>query len=240
MRVVKERGRQMISRTTISEQPLRQKAYEVIREQIITLKLEPGQIVYESEFSDMLAMSRTPIREAIRTLVSEELIQVLPQRGMRVALISEKKVEETRFVREVLEVNALRLVRPKWNDATYAPIVATVGSILTSQHESSARGDIEGFLAADEAFHRLILELSGNHTLIGVVTNMRAHLNRVRMLSLRLLQNIDSLIQEHEALVTALNGGDGLLADEMLSHHLRRLNQDLKRVRSHYPSYFTD
>jgi DNA-binding GntR family transcriptional regulator len=226
-----------IDRRSLSEQ-----AYDAIREAILSLRLEPGRAVYETELATMLNMSRTPVREAVRTLLVEELIEVLPQRGMKVALISEKKVEEARFVRESLEVSALRAVIARWhtNAEWRTRLMVEVKAVLAAQRRAAEAGDVLGFLEEDESFHRLLMAGAENRTLVSIVSQMRAHLNRVRTLSLRELKNIDSLIQEHEQLVSVLQAGDEQRAVDILTRHLRRLKQDVPVVRSQYPEYFRD
>ncbi|WP_245632917.1 GntR family transcriptional regulator [Alicyclobacillus kakegawensis] len=224
-------------RRSLSEQ-----AYEAIREAILSLRLEPGRAVYENELATMLNMSRTPVREAVRTLLVEELIEVLPQRGMKVALISEKKVEEARFVRESLEVSALRAAIARWHtNADWGMRLRDeVQAALHAQRKSAQTGDVLGFLEADERFHRLLMAAADNRTLVSIVAQMRAHLNRVRTLSLQELKNVQTLIEEHEQLVSVLAAGDEERAVSLLTRHLRRLQQDVAVVRSQYPLYFRD
>ncbi|MCL6624962.1 MAG: GntR family transcriptional regulator [Alicyclobacillus shizuokensis] len=223
-------------RRSLSEQ-----AYEAIREAILSLRLEPGRAVYENELANMLNMRRTPVREAVRTLLVEELIEVLPQRGMKVALISEKKVEEARFVRESLEVSALRAAIVGWHTNEWgARLKDEVQAALAAQRKSAETGDVLGFLEADEWFHRLLMAAADNRTLVSIVAQMRAHLNRVRTLSLQELKNVQTLIEEHEQLVSVLTAGDEERAVSLLTHHLRRLQQDVAVVRSQYPLYFRD
>src|SRR5262245_27443007 len=98
----------LLLRSNDNRSTLGGQAYETLREAIITLQLEPGKMIYETELAQELGISRTPVREAFRLLLREQLIDVLPQKGARVELISLRKVEETRSVREFLEINALR------------------------------------------------------------------------------------------------------------------------------------
>lgn len=222
------------------KQPLGEKAYQRLREAIVSLQLKPGQMVYESELAELLNVSRTPVREAIRTLVVDDLIDVLPQRGMKVALISETKVEEVRFVREVLEVAALKEGIRKWADVhtQHEDIQESIEMCLRAQERAHARHDIAAFLEADEEFHRAISMPSDNHTLRGIITQMRAHLNRIRMLSLRELDNVSVLMAEHKVLYRAIVDQDEATAVETLTRHLQRLNQDLPIVKQHFPEYF--
>ena len=220
---------------------LAEQAYESIREAILTLRLKPGQLIYESELASSLNMSRTPIREAMRFLLVEELIEVLPQRGMKVALISENKVEDTRYVREILEVGSLRRVVENWDSGQvkYQHLQRDLEANLELQKRTlREEGDYAQFLRADERFHRLFLQSTGNTTLISIVTQMRSHLNRVRALTLQELQNINALIEEHEQLVAAIIAKDEARAVAVLTAHLRRLSMDLRVVKQQYSSFF--
>ncbi|EPZ43475.1 GntR family transcriptional regulator [Alicyclobacillus acidoterrestris] len=221
---------------------LGEQAYESIREDILTVRLKPGQTIYESDFAKMLNMSRTPIREAVHTLLVEGLIEVLPQRGMKIALISDKKVEETRFVRESLEISALQTVIRHWDaeQRDYQMLRRELRNNLDMQLSAAEQNDAVQFLQADEQFHRLLLAASGNETLIAIVSQMRGHLNRVRVLSLQELANIRSLIAEHEVLLSAIDAGDEMKATTTLRNHLSRLTDDIQVVKNKYPSYFTE
>ncbi|WP_067618411.1 GntR family transcriptional regulator [Alicyclobacillus acidiphilus] len=221
---------------------LGEQAYEIIRENILTLRLKPGQTVYESEFSTMLNISRTPVREAVRALHIEQLIDVLPQRGMKIALISERKVEETRFVRESLEVSAICNIVDQWEPAQtkYQDLYRALASNLQSQKQVIQNGDAVQFLQADEAFHRLLLSAIGNATLVSVVSQMRGHLNRVRLLSLQEIPYTEGLVREHEQLLEALQSKDRDRATSILSAHLSRVSEDIQVVKDKYPDYFTD
>ncbi len=221
---------------------LGEQAYQVIRESILFLRLEPGQMIYESELAEMLDMSRTPIREAVRMLLIEELIYVLPQRGMRIALISEKKVIETQFVRESLEISGLKEGIEAWDQtqASHGALRKKVQLSLETQKNYLSHGDMEQFLRADEAFHELLMGPANNQTLVSTIWQMRGHLNRVRMLSLRNLKSVDSLVQEHEEIIAALLNGQMKDASTILTNHLRRVKQDLYTVKQLFPTYFTN
>ncbi len=216
-------------------------AYDELRRAIVSVRLEPGQWISESELTEMLGMSRTPIREAIHALQSEELIEVMPQRGMKIALISVKKVREARVVREVLEIEAVRegIRVIKEDPRLWTETAQRALSCLAEQEAAFAQGDIEGFLAADEAFHRAITWPGGNETLNAVVKQMRAHLNRIRLLSMRERYNLDELIDEHRCLVSSMEIHDVTRAVETMKHHVRRLLEDIPVVQERFPHYFS-
>ncbi|QQE77916.1 GntR family transcriptional regulator [Alicyclobacillus sp. SO9] len=233
---------QMSTMFTSGKKTLSEQAYESIRDSILTLRLKPGQTIYESELAGMLEMSRTPVREAVRILLVEELIEVLPQRGMKIALISERKVEDTRYVRELLEVGSIRGVVRSWSsdEPRCKRLLRDLEMNLELQRQVEEEGDFEEFLRLDEVFHRFLMGVTGNNTLISIVTQMRSHLNRVRSLTLKELKNAGSLTDEHQQLIDALKEKDESQMVAILTKHLRRLNDDMKVMKQAYPSYFAE
>ncbi|MUT64798.1 GntR family transcriptional regulator [Paenibacillus sp. NEAU-GSW1] len=218
--------------------------YETVREQIVSMKLEPGGMIYENELAEALNVSRTPVREAIRLLVSEQLLDVLPQRGTRIALISERKVNEARFIREQLELGAFRLAAARWreepNGAALQAANAALEHVMQQQRAASDSGDAALFLQLDESFHRIILETAGNASLLQVVYHMRGHLNRARYLAMKQFGQTPRVIEEHQQLLDALRQGDEQLAAMLLQPHIGKLDHELPELRRLFPHYFTD
>ncbi|WP_261381422.1 GntR family transcriptional regulator [Paenibacillus cremeus] len=215
--------------------------YEQLRDLIITLQLEPGQMVYENELSGTLGVSRTPIREAFRLLASERLIEVLPQRGTRIAPISEKTVKDSRFVRVSLEVSGFRSVAEQWTDTShFRSAKLRIKEWIGVQKEAQSKGNLELFLQADEAYHRSILELTGNSMLLNVVYHMRGHLNRLRYLALQEVSQVSGLIAEHEQLLELLEQKEVEAVEQLLEIHLSRIQSEMSDIRARYPHYFTD
>ncbi|SIS83814.1 transcriptional regulator, GntR family [Alicyclobacillus vulcanalis] len=224
----------------VAKKTLGEQAYEAIREEILSLRLHPGQTVYESDFTRMLNMSRTPIREAVRALAMERLIEVLPQRGMKVALISEKQVEETRFVRESLELAVIRRVTEEaaHDEGMRARLEQELAHSLREQQAAADAGDAMRFMQADDAFHQIFLQAFENETLSAIVAQMRGHLNRVRMLSLFEPERMKRLVGEHEQVARAVLAGRPEQAVDAMHHHLSKLMDDLPRIKAHHAAFF--
>lgn len=218
---------------------LGEEAFDRIRNDIITLKLEPGKMVYESDLGEQLAMSRTPVREAIRRLVDEELIEVLPQRGVQIAYISLEKVEETRFVRESLEVSAFKQIALLWNqgEVKWKRTQYQVEELIDLQRQAAEENDAHAFLEYDEQFHHLLLSQLHNRTLMTVIAHMRGHLNRLRYLSLNIKSDMDELIVEHENMFRAIQANDPQQVTVYVAHHLRRLTQQMTLIQSEFGHY---
>lgn len=214
--------------------------YESIRDSIVAFRLEPGSMIYENELAEALNVSRTPVREAIRLLVSEQLLDVLPQRGTRISLISARKVSEARFVREQLELGAFRLAARRWKEQNRDSVSASIEMLIEQQQEAYGQADYVQFLQLDEAFHRVILEVAGNETLLQVINHMRAHVNRARFLALRQYGQAGQVIEEHRLLLQAVQQGDEMSAAQLLEQHIGKLDEELPMLRGILPHYFQD
>ncbi|MCZ8523950.1 MULTISPECIES: GntR family transcriptional regulator [Paenibacillus] len=224
----------------VSAQRKSQGVYEAIRDDIVSLRLAPGSMIYENELVEELGVSRTPIREAIRLLVSEGLLEVLPQRGTRIARISVRKVTEARFIREQLELGAFRLAARLWDLGEHGGVKAEAERLLEKQWAAAEAGDAPLFLQLDEAFHQAVIGVTNNATLLQMIYQMRGHLNRLRCLALRQYHYMPQMIEEHLGLLEAVEQGDEALVTERLELHLGKLDVELPELRSAYPDYFQE
>lgn len=226
-----------LKRTTLSDG-----VYSSLHDAIITLRLEPGQMVYETELANSLGVSRTPVREAFRLLLSEELIEIMPQRGARIAYISRRKVEDVRFVRMSLEMSAFGVVASKWNpdDTHFKELEVELEALLQRQSVCSANNDNAGFLEADELYHRRILEQTENATLMNVISSMRAHLNRVRYLELIESHHSAVMVEQHRRVLQAIVANRVDDAAALLKEHLEYLQYDFPYLIKTYASYFRE
>jgi DNA-binding GntR family transcriptional regulator len=214
-------------------------AYQAIRDAIVSLRLEPGQMVFEAELGNVLGVSRTPVREAFRRLVAEELIEVQPQRGARIAYISKKKIGEARFVRVSLEVNVFKEVAKQWNsnEKRFQKLYDEVTKNLEEQKKMVDEQNYPAFFQLDEKFHYTVLETMGNSTLISIINQMRSHLNRMRYLELQETKHMKLLVAEHEDIFHAVVSNDPEQTEHLLSGHIRWLEDSTDLIKK-YPHYF--
>jgi DNA-binding GntR family transcriptional regulator len=127
--------------------------HEIIRQEIIFLRLRPGTRVSENELARRFGTSRTPVREALFRLVDEGLVEVWPQRGTFITRISLQAVRRARFVREALEVAILH--RAAANGVS-DPSLRALEKAISDQEASQC--EPERFTLADDAFHRALAE----------------------------------------------------------------------------------
>lgn len=202
------------------------KAYEMLRKEIISLHMQPGEMIYENKVSELLGVSRTPVREAFNLLQQEELIDILPQRGAQVAFMSEQKINEAQYIRESLELCTFREVAKRW-DAEH-PECITIGNkieqILQSQEQAVQAHDYIQFVMLDNAYHETILGALGNRTLLLMINQVRAHLHRMRYLELQEIRHEKGAIVQHRGILEAIKRNDVDQTEQLLTAHLKNLD----------------
>ncbi|MFI5894161.1 GntR family transcriptional regulator [Actinoplanes sp. NPDC051513] len=199
------------------------------------LRITPGASLSETDLAERLQVSRTPIREAIARLADAGLVRVVPQVGTRVGLISLREVEEARFVRESLEVSAFEATC-----ASTAPEVGTLRELLERQERAYRTENFNAFFAADEALHSEIFALSGHPGAWQVVQRSKLQLDRLRRLALPDSTGVRVLIDEHRAIVDALERADVPSGRALISRHARRAMELAPSLREKFPDYFTE
>jgi DNA-binding GntR family transcriptional regulator/NAD(P)-dependent dehydrogenase (short-subunit alcohol dehydrogenase family) len=212
----------------------RVEVYDALRASIVSLQRTPGQRLSEAELARELGVSRTPVREAIIQLRADGLVEVTPQLGSFVSKISVRDVREAQFAREALECAAIRLAARHIDAAAAEPLRQNVAS----QRAAQASADLEQFYRLDEAFHRELVAISGHPGISELLDRSRAHLNRLRRLSLPVPDVIEELIDQHSAVVQALERHDADQAEASLRHHLRGVYRVLAPLRDAHPDYF--
>ncbi|MBB6404678.1 GntR family transcriptional regulator [Arthrobacter sp. AZCC_0090] len=213
---------------------VRDQTLDTLRRRIISLELPPGEPLSENELAQELGVSRTPVRESLILLREEGLVQVFPQIGSFVSLVDLGRVAEAQFVREAIECASLR------DAAVDSEGIAGLREILKDQWDAEAAGDVDEFFRLDEDFHRELLRLAGHETAWTAVNSAKAHLDRARRLSLIDTRPVSTLIEQHTAIVDALEANNPAGADDSLRIHLRGVFDDVKRIQAATPELFSD
>jgi DNA-binding GntR family transcriptional regulator len=209
-------------------------AFAALRYAVVTLKLPPGQSFSEQEVAKQLGVSRTPVREAIIKLAETGLVEVLPQRGSFVRRISVKAVKDARFVREAIELAVLREAAGRLPPSFFA----TTRGLIAAQREAAASDDLERFLGLDDAFHRSFAAEIGCIHAWAVIEAQKTQMDRVRFLSLPGASPISRLIDQHEAILDAVERGDAPASEAAMRTHLAEVLTALEPLRQRYPDLF--
>jgi GntR family transcriptional regulator, rspAB operon transcriptional repressor len=223
-------------RERISGRSAREQAYDALRAAIVGAELEPGRRLSENQLAELIGVSRTPVRDALARLRDERLVAIVPQLGTFVTYIDAEAVADAHFVREALEVGAVRIAVKRATSEALEQLYAN----LEAQRRAVARDDSDGFAVLDDQLHQLLCDLSGREVAWRLSERTRGQLDRVRLLSLPEAGYRGQMLTEHEAVVDALAHGDAQRAEAELRHHLQMVLSQLPAIREAHPEYFQE
>ena len=212
------------------------RVFLAIKRAIVHGRLVPGHPVSEAELARQLGVSRQPVREAFIKLSDMGLVEIRPQRGTFVRRISQREVENARFLREAIET---AIARRAAQDAT-PDSVGPLWQIIDEQERCGSLPDQVRFLALDDALHQAIARLADCERGWRVIEDLKAQMDRVRFLSIASATPAETIVVQHRDLVSAIaqNGPDA--AEIAMRHHLREMLKSLPVVVAHNPDAFED
>lgn len=216
----------------LKNETAREYAFRALISNIVSLELEPGSMVSESELASELGLSRTPVREALIELNKSEIIEIYPQKGSRVSLIDDDLVEESRFMRLVLEMAMLELICGS-NNFDISPLEEN----LKLQDFYLNEGNLKKILELDNEFHKLFFTICRKKNTYKLLQGMAPHFDRVRTLSITYERSL-GIIGDHKKLFKALKNKNQSLVREILVFHLSRYKEDEIALKKEYPQYF--
>lgn len=213
---------------------LAQKVYLSLKDAILTLTFNPGEILRKPEICAELGVSRSPVAEAVARLASEALVDVVPQAGTFVARFSMEEIREGAFLREALEVAAIDMVARSITEDQLVQLRRN----LRVQEALIEDGDTAGFHQLDAQMHELILSFTGFRRLPTLSETAWVHVNRARQLVLPAPGRVQATLREHHAILAALEAHDHLAARAATQHHLRQLILVLEPLVQERPELF--
>lgn len=215
--------------STISDY-MRQK----IRQQIISMALVPGTPISEKEIALREGVSRTPVREAVLRLAEEKLVEVVPKSGTFVARIPLSALPEALVIRKALEEVTVRAATALATPADFLELRA----ILQRQTQEAEAGDVQAFHLADEDFHAHIAQVGRYSGIWDLIQQVKVQVDRYRRLTLPQTGRMRIVIEEHTAVLDAMEAGDADRATKCMSYHLEKLKLDIEVFRDQWPDYF--
>lgn len=199
--------------------PLYEEAYQALRDAIFDGRLVPGERIVEAEIARQMAISRAPIREAIRKLERDGLVQYLPRRGAVVVKLSRDEVRDIYYLRAHLEAYAIRLAAIRSTPAD----LAALEELLLRMRECAGRDDLHGLIAADVQFHASICRASGSQRLYQFWDCLNPHIWTL-LTSLKATGYTPSQIAErHAPVLAALRARDPERAEIEVRRHITEL-----------------
>ncbi|CAB4760546.1 unannotated protein [freshwater metagenome] len=205
---------------------LSEQAYRRIRRLICTAELAPGSVISEAELGQQLSLGRTPVREALRTLAAEHLIDIYPRRGMFVAGVDPRNLRALSEVRERLEPFAAGLAAQRRDDDDVREIDALLAAIDTLGSEVDPGHLIE----LDERIHQCIYRCTHNPYLASDLDRYYAHALRIWFLALPTITHLQDAVVEHRELLDAVRCQDADRATTVMSKHVNEFEAEMRRA----------
>jgi DNA-binding GntR family transcriptional regulator len=204
---------------------LSEAAYSRIRSMIITLELEPGSLISESALMNTLKMGRTPIREALRSLANEKLVEVYPRRGMFVSRVDVANLSQLSETRAVLEIKAAELAATRSTAADQEITKALIKEI------NALKGnlDMPTLIGLDQRIHHHIYQCTHNEFLAAALDNYYAHALRIWFLALDRVEHLADAIIEHRALLEAIASNDSKAASKAMREHVEGFESEIRK-----------
>jgi len=191
--------------------------YEILKNKILSMELPPGTRLKDGELAEDLGVSNTPVREAIRQLEKDGLVETTPYRGNFVKKMSPEEVCEIYDVRMVLETLAARLAV---NRATTEQL-KRIQTKVEEYERAFENDDISLGLEADFAFHDLIAHASGNRTLLEMLRGLATRIHALRQMDKGKTRRRESL-KDHKTIYQALKERDARKAEEAITQHISK------------------
>lgn len=215
----------------------RQYAYRVLYNAIMNLELPPGTLLVDSELSNALNISRTPIREAVVSLVEAKLVDVYPQRSSCVSLIDLDAIDEGIFLR----FNAERAILKLATVSSSSKDISLLHENLEQQKLCLEQSHPERFFELDNDFHRQLYLCAHKPWTWSAVMRTVTHLNRVRRLQmLRAEEQLWTTYEEHLRIFHSIVVHDTSDMDDFLYGHLTSgYRNALPELMKQYPDYFS-
>ncbi len=190
---------------------------ERLRELIVVSTLEPGARVPERELCERFSVSRTPLREALKVLASEGLLELLPHRGAQVTRLTAAYLDEMFPVMGALEALAGELACARITEAEMAEVRALHYQMVLH----ATRGELPEYFRLNQRIHEAIMAAARNPTLSRMYRSLAGRVRRARYIANMSQARWDQAVAEHEAILAALERRDGAALGRVLKAHLQ-------------------
>jgi DNA-binding GntR family transcriptional regulator len=204
------------------------KAYEEIKEKIITLYFLPGQYLNEAAISGLLQVGRTPVHQALQRLELEGLVEIMPRKGVVVLPDSISEIIKILESRAAVEAELAKAAADRVSADDGKELLA----LANATRSLKSGPGIDDFIACDRAFHRKLAQLSGNPVLRDFA--QRLHERSIRYWYLHLWQTMDvqATTRQHAAIADAIARHDGERAAAAMREHIDSLKGRLMQIQN--------
>lgn len=197
--------------------------FQNLRADIISHRLKPGQAIREDELAQNFGVSRTPIREILRRLEQEDLVKVIPNKGVFVSELTPKDIEEVLEIRMALETAAARSAASKMTEQHLMELKDIMNQLDVAVELQDSIVSFE----ADSRLHNLILVAAGNRRAHKIINNLMGQIHRIRFISGHKPGRMETTVSEHRQIAMALLGMDPDKAADAMRVHIESTREIL-------------
>lgn len=200
----------------INNIPINEKAYRILKESIIRQKLDLNKTLTEKELADLLGISRTPLREALKKLEADGFIDRKPHNRIMITKLSMKHAENLYIVRSRLEGLAAALAAKHITEAE----IIQLEWLLEQSTSHWEKKEYDKFDENGRLFHRCIHKASTNEVCEYMLRTLSDHINRYRWISLRSFERPKVVLEDHRTIIDYLKKGDSVSAENKMKDHI--------------------
>ncbi|WP_053955748.1 GntR family transcriptional regulator [Inediibacterium massiliense] len=210
--------------------------YNILYDNIINLHLKPGYSISEKEIADVLNVSRTPVREAFIQLSQEDLIETYPQKGTYISLIDLELVEQSRFMREVLENSVVQLAAKEFS----RELLFDLQSNLNMQNFCIQEENYQEMMKYDDEFHKMLFIGTKKERVWESIQRISSQFKRLRTLrfSATPISIWKTIYQEHCMIFKSIQEKNIDTVQQAMKDHLTKIVQYKVELQKKYPEYF--
>jgi DNA-binding GntR family transcriptional regulator len=204
---------------------LRDQAYDAIKDRIITCEFKPGECINEASVSALLGLGRTPVHQAIDRLMLEEMVQVIPRKGVIVKPIILQDIMQMIDIRMINETHCARLAAVRAEDRH----IQSLTNVLDRARSAIGERDIRELMMLDREFHQLLGSASRNHELAEVLRKLNERSLRFWFISFTTPDHHHSFQRQHEAVFDAIRRQDADAAEGAMREHIEAFRKSVAR-----------
>ena len=196
------------------------KVFQILKDRILSGDLKSDAPLKERDLAEEFGVSRTPVREALRELVSEKLVRIVPNVGAFVGSFSWKDAAEIFTIRKVLEAYAAQLTTSRLSTTQ----IGRMEALLTRSAAAVRRGDVARYAECDEEFHAMLNENCGNQHLVELIrtVNDKTKLSRLRLSLFQNREGARQSLEEHRAILRELKARNAAACGRLVWQHGQR------------------
>ncbi len=208
--------------------------FDALHHDIVSLKLMPGTKISEAEIASQFSVSRQPVRDAFARLGNLGLLMIRPQKATVVRKFSIPEISHARFIRTAIEVEVLRTAIQQWPSTD----TAAIRENMEQQIIAVKAKDTNRFHKLDYEFHKGLCGAAGFDLAFETISEMKTKVDRLCRLSLAEPTEMVVLLEDHQRIIAALDGGDFMALEAVIREHLARLDSVVVKIQQEHSEYF--